>query len=63
MYLMISPRRSSFDLMMKHGYSIWDSLIVAAALQSRAKILYSEDLHHGQVIDGRLTIINPFRPG
>jgi len=53
--------RSSFDLMMKHGYSSWDSLIVAAALQSRAKILYSEDLHHGQVIEGRLTIINPFK--
>jgi predicted nucleic acid-binding protein len=53
--------RSSFDLMMKHGYSSWDSLIVAAALQSRVKILFSEDLHHGQVIEGRLTIINPFK--
>ncbi len=55
--------RSSFDLMMKHGYSSWDSLIVAAALQSRVKILYSEDLHHGHVIEDRLTIINPFRTG
>jgi len=53
--------RSSFALMLKHGYSSWDSLIVAAALQSRVKILYSEDLHHGQVIDDRLTIINPFK--
>lgn len=55
--------RSSFDLMLKHGYSSWDSLIVAAALQSRVKILYSEDLHHGLVIDDRLTIINPFMTG
>jgi predicted nucleic acid-binding protein len=53
--------RSSFDLMLKHGYSSWDSLIVAAALQARVKILYSEDLHHSQVIEGRLTIINPFK--
>jgi predicted nucleic acid-binding protein len=52
--------RYSFDLMMKYGYSSWDSLILAAALQSRVRKLYSEDLHHGQVLESRLTIINPF---
>ena len=41
------------------SFSFWDSLIVAAALDARCSTLYSEDLQHGQVIDGRLTIVNP----
>jgi len=43
----------------RHGYHIFDSLIIAAALEAKSKILYSEDMHDGQVIDG-LTIRNPF---
>ena len=42
-------------------FSHWDSLIVAAALRANCDTLYSEDMRHGQVIDNRLTIINPFR--
>jgi predicted nucleic acid-binding protein len=45
----------------RHGYSIFDSLIVAAALHSGSSILYSEDMRDGQKFDG-LTIRNPFRP-
>ncbi|MDZ7855045.1 PIN domain-containing protein [Sphaerotilus sp.] len=41
--------------------SYWDSLIVAAALDAGCVMLYSEDMQHGQVIEGRLTILNPFR--
>lgn len=41
-------------------FSHWDSLIVAAALRANCDTLYTEDLQHGQVIDNRLTIINPF---
>lgn len=44
----------------RHGYHIYDALIVAAALEAECSILYSEDLQSGQVIDGRLTIRNPF---
>jgi len=40
-------------------YRFYDSLIVAAALESGAAILYSEDLQHGRSI-GHLKIINPF---
>ncbi|WP_153232350.1 PIN domain-containing protein [Methylotetracoccus oryzae] len=36
------------------------SLIVAAALDAGCITLYSEDMQHGQAIDGRLTIANPF---
>lgn len=43
-----------------HGFSYWDSLIVAAALEVGCMSLATEDLQNGQVIDGRLTIVNPF---
>ena len=45
----------------RYGYRIYDGLIAAAALQSGCRTLYSEDLQDGQVIDGRLTVRNPFR--
>ena len=44
----------------KHGYQIYDSLIIATAIAAGCNILYSEDLQDGQVIDD-LTIRNPFR--
>ena len=44
----------------EHGFHIYDALIVAAALEADCVTLYSEDLQSGQVIDGRLTIHNPF---
>ena len=40
-------------------YRFYDSLIVSAALESGASILYSEDLQHNRVL-GHLQIINPF---
>ena len=46
-----------------HGYRLYDALIIAAALEAGCTTLFSEDLHEGQVIDGRLTIRNPFGPG
>jgi len=40
-------------------FSFWDALIVEAAVAGGADRLLSEDLQHGQVIDG-LKIENPF---
>ncbi len=40
-------------------YSFYDSLIIAAALSASCDTLYTEDLQHGQIIEG-LKIINPF---
>ena len=42
------------------GYSHYDSQIIAAALAAGCAVLHSEDMQHGQVIDGTLTIVNPF---
>ena len=49
----------ALGLKSRYGYSFYDSLIIAAALEAGCKRLYSEDLHHGQRIEG-LTIENPF---
>lgn len=43
----------------RYGFSFYDSLIVAAALEAGCARLYSEDLQHGQQIQ-RLAIVNPF---
>jgi len=44
----------------KHKFSYWDSLIVATAINTNSRILYSEDMQDGQVIENRLRVINPF---
>jgi len=44
----------------RYGFSFYDSLIIAAALESGCARLLSEDLQNGQVIDNVLTIENPF---
>ena len=43
----------------RYRFGIFDSMIVAAAVESGCSTLYSEDMHNGQVIDG-LTIRNPY---
>jgi predicted nucleic acid-binding protein len=43
----------------KHRLAWYDSLIVAAALESHCQTLYSEDLQHGREIEG-MRIENPF---
>jgi predicted nucleic acid-binding protein len=43
-----------------HGFSFWDSTILAAALALGCDRVYTEDLTHGHVVDG-LTIVDPFR--
>jgi predicted nucleic acid-binding protein len=44
----------------RYGFSMYDSMLVASALIGGVQVLYSEDLQHGQVIDGALRIVNPF---
>jgi predicted nucleic acid-binding protein len=49
----------TLGLQAARGYSFYDSLIIAAALEAGCTRLLSEDLQHGQVIEG-LRIENPF---
>jgi predicted nucleic acid-binding protein len=49
------------DILTRHGFSFWDSLIIDAAVRGGASELLSEDLSHGQTIAG-VMITNPFVP-
>ena len=40
--------------------AIWDALIVSAAAKARCRVLFTEDLNHGQKIEG-VKIVNPFQ--
>jgi len=51
----------AIQLAERYGFSIYDALIVGAALVAVCDTLYSEDLQDGQVIDGGLVITNPFK--
>lgn len=50
----------SLTLAQRHQLSIFDALMLAIALRAGCKTFYSEDMHHGLVIEDRLTILNPF---
>ncbi|MFT4256940.1 MAG: PIN domain-containing protein [Pseudoxanthomonas sp.] len=44
----------------RYQLQVYDAMIVSAALQVGAQTLYSEDLHAGLLIEGRLKVVNPF---
>jgi len=44
----------------RYGLSIYDAMIVSAALSAQCDTLWSEDMQDGVVIEGRLRIANPF---
>lgn len=49
----------ALDLATTHSLSHWDALLLTVAASSGCRILLTEDLQHGQTIDG-VTIHNPF---
>jgi predicted nucleic acid-binding protein len=55
--------RKSLELMRRYLLAFYDGQILATALRAGCDTFYSEDLHHGLVVESRLTVINPFRPG
>lgn len=58
----IETHEAAVALAEAHGFSFYDSLIVASALQAGCETLLTEDLQDGRRIDG-LVIVNPFAPG
>jgi predicted nucleic acid-binding protein len=57
--LSIQTHDLGFDLAQRFGLTIYDALIIAAALLAKCRIVYSEDLQDGQIIES-LTVRNPF---
>ena len=52
--------RTAFKIHKEYIYGFYDSLIISAALRGNCDVLLSEDMQHEQMIEERLTIINPF---
>lgn len=51
--------RTAFEIGSRYGFTIYDSMILAAASNAGCTTVYSEDMQHGQVVDG-VRIENPF---
>lgn len=58
--LTVKTHEAALRIAEKHGYGIYDALVIASALEAGCVTLYSEDLHDGQTFDGQLSIRNPF---
>jgi predicted nucleic acid-binding protein len=58
--VMFSTLQLANNLMLRYDFQMFDSIVVAAALEAGCNILYSEDLQHNQLIEKRLRIVNPF---
>ena len=57
----LAVMQRALDIKSAHGFSYWDSAVIAAARTIGCDELLTEDMSHGQIIDG-VTIIDPFRP-
>jgi predicted nucleic acid-binding protein len=44
----------------RYRYAYYDSAVLASALSCGCTLLFSEDMQHGQIIEERLRIVNPF---
>jgi predicted nucleic acid-binding protein len=52
--------KTCWKIKIKYKYSYYDSLIIASALENDCSVLYTEDMHHEQLIEKKLKIMNPF---
>lgn len=55
----VHTHEHGLDIAERYRFSIYDSMLLASALEAGCRTFYSEDLHHGQRVEG-LTIRNPF---
>jgi predicted nucleic acid-binding protein len=56
----VDTHERGLDIAQRYGFSLYDSTVVAAALEAGCRRLYSEDLQNGQIIEKRLRVLNPF---
>ena len=56
----LSILTGALEIKAAHGFSYWDSAIIAAACALGCRTLYTEDMAHGREVRG-IAIINPFR--
>jgi predicted nucleic acid-binding protein len=58
--LNLATHERGLDIAERYRFSIYDSMLLASAQEAGCRTFYSEDLHHGQRIEG-LTIRSPFK--
>ena len=51
--LTVETHAQGLTLAERYHFSVYDSMIVAAALLAQCRILYSEDMQHGLLVEGR----------
>jgi len=59
-FISLDTIRYALSLHARYRYSYYDCVMLASALQHGCKYFLSEDLSSGQIIESRLTIVNPF---
>jgi predicted nucleic acid-binding protein len=57
----VATHEAAIVIAQRDGFAFYDSLIIASALEADCSTLLSEDMQDGRVVDGRLTIRNPFQ--
>jgi predicted nucleic acid-binding protein len=58
--LAVETHETGLALAERYNLGIYDAMIAASALAADCDTLWSEDLQHGMVLDGRLRVVNPF---
>lgn len=61
--LSLEDHNRALQLSTRYRFQWWDSLLLAVALRTGASRFLSQDLQHGQVIEGGLTVVDPFPDG
>jgi predicted nucleic acid-binding protein len=56
----LETHQRAVKLAERYGFSIFDALLIASALIANCSVFYSEDMHHGMVVQDQLQISNPF---
>jgi predicted nucleic acid-binding protein len=58
--LTVATHERGLAIAERYGFTVYDSLIVSAALLAGCSVLWTEDLQDGQHIEEQLTVRNPF---
>lgn len=59
--LTLATHESGLALARDYGFSLYDAMVVASALEASCPVLWSEDFQDGLRVNGLLTITNPFK--
>lgn len=59
--LTVESHERGLELAQRYGFSLYDAMVVASALEAGCTTLWTEDFQDGLRVDGVLTVRNPFR--